>query len=480
MGGLLECIRVLDLTNVLAGPFGAYQLALLGAEVIKVEAPGAGDLARQLGADPALNKALMGASFLAQNAGKRSVTINLKSAAGKDVFRRLVRTADVVIENFRPGVMERLGLGYDALRVLQPGLVYCAISGFGQDGPLRDNPAYDQIVQGLSGVMSVTGDAASAPLRVGYPVADTIGGLTAAFAIASALVGAPARGGRVIDVSMLEATLVTMGWQVSNWLIAGVRPALGNENMTAAPSGLFATGGGPRIAANQQRRFETLAPGQPPRPRRRPRFADRETASATASPSGRDRDGAGIEIREGMVRAVQCPGSAGRRGARHSRGAGAPAGDRARPGEDFRGRPRRGKARRRGPQRFRLKRRPRPGDAAAGARRGCGRRAGGAGVYGGGDCGAAAGRRFEACESASGYWLAVAAGHEDRRQMQRKRRTSSDWAVSGERPRNAAKSLTFARSHVGFSARTADRHVFGHAPTQQLIACSVMGISCLE
>jgi CoA:oxalate CoA-transferase len=261
MSGLLGGIRVLDLTNVLAGPFGAYQLALLGAEVIKVEEPGAGDLARQLGADPALNKALMGASFLAQNAGKRSITVNLKSEAGKDVFRRLVATADVVIENFRPGVMERLGFGYEALAKLKPGLVYCAISGFGQDGPLKDNPAYDQIVQGLAGVMSVTGDEKSAPLRVGYPVADTIGGLTAAFAIAAALVRRGRTGeGECIDVSMLEATLVTMGWQVSNWLIAGLRPQpLGNENMTAAPSGLFATGDGPlNIAANQQQQFETL------------------------------------------------------------------------------------------------------------------------------------------------------------------------------------------------------------------------------
>ena len=280
MGGLLGGIRVLDLTNVLAGPFGAYQLALLGAEVIKVESPGAGDLARQLGADPALNKALMGASFLAQNAGKRSITVNLKSEAGKDLFRCLVATADVVIENFRPGVMERLGLGYDALRELRPGLVYCAISGFGQDGPLKDNPAYDQIVQGLSGVMSVTGDAASAPLRVGYPVADTIGGLTAAFAIAAALVRRGRSGeGECIDVSMLEATLVTMGWQVSNWLIAGVRPQpLGNENMTAAPSGLFVTGDGPlNIAANQQQQFEVLARliGRPDLVAD-PRFADRE------------------------------------------------------------------------------------------------------------------------------------------------------------------------------------------------------------
>lgn len=172
-----------------------------------------------------------------------------------------VAAADVLVENFRPGVMERLGLGHAALATLRPRLVYCAISGFGQDGPLRDNPAYDQIVQGLSGVMSVTGDAASAPLRVGYPVADTIGGLTAAFAISAALLRAARTGeGEFIDVSMLESTLVAMGWQVSNWLIAGVRPQpMGNENMTAAPSGTFATGDGLlNIAANQQRQFEAL------------------------------------------------------------------------------------------------------------------------------------------------------------------------------------------------------------------------------
>jgi len=280
MGRLLEGIRVLDLTNVLAGPFGAYQLALLGADVIKVEAPGCGDLARQLGADADLNRALMGVSFLAQNAGKRSVTVNLKSKAGKEVFHRLVGSADVVIENFRPGVMERLELDYACLCEAKPSLIYCAISGFGQDGPLKDNPAYDQIVQGLSGVMSVTGDAATAPLRVGYPVADTIGGLTAALAIAAALVRRGRTGkGEFIDVSMLEATLVTMGWQVSNWLIAGVRPQpLGNENMTAAPSGTFATGNGPlNIAANQQQQFETLTRliGRPELATD-PRFAERE------------------------------------------------------------------------------------------------------------------------------------------------------------------------------------------------------------
>src|SRR4029077_19303577 len=136
MSGLLSGVRILDLTNVLAGPFCCYQLAQLGADVIKVEVPPSAAPARQLGADPELNKRLMGASFLAQNAGKRSVTINLKSPAGKEVFHRLVATADVVVENFRPGVMDRLGLGYEALKKTKANLIYCAISGFGKDGPL--------------------------------------------------------------------------------------------------------------------------------------------------------------------------------------------------------------------------------------------------------------------------------------------------------------------------------------------------------
>ena len=258
---LLEGVRVLDLTNVLAGPFCCYQLAQLGADVIKIEVPKSGDLARQLGADPELNKHLMGASFLAQNAGKRSLTINLKNPAGKEVFRRLVATADVIVENFRPGVMDRLELSYEALKKFRRDLIYCAISGFGQTGPLKDNPAYDQIVQGLSGVMSVTGDKNSAPLRVGYPVADTVGGITAAFAVAAALFRRQRNSeGELIDVSLLEATLVTMGWAVSNWLIAGITPEpMGNENVTASPSGTFKTGDGLlNIAANQQEQFNRL------------------------------------------------------------------------------------------------------------------------------------------------------------------------------------------------------------------------------
>ncbi len=262
MSGFLEGFRVLDLTNVLAGPFCCHQLAHLGAEVIKVEVPGSGDLARQLGADAELNAKGMGVSFLAQNAGKRSLTVNLKSPGGKAVFLKLVATADVVVENFRPGVMDRLGVGYEVLRQVRPGLVYCAISGFGQDGPLRDLPAYDQIIQGMSGIMSITGDPETAPYRVGSPIADTIGGMTAAFAVAAALARGKAeqRDACMIDVSMLEATMATMGWVVSNYLVAGRDPApLGNENFTASPSGTFRTGDGLlNIAANKQEQFEAL------------------------------------------------------------------------------------------------------------------------------------------------------------------------------------------------------------------------------
>ncbi len=281
MAKALAGIRVLDLTNVLAGPFCAYQFALLGAEVIKVEVPGSGDLARQLGADAELNSRGMGASFLAQNGGKRSITLNLKSADGREVLRRLVESADALIENFRPGVMDRLGVGYEALKAVNSRLVYCAISGFGQDGPMRHAPAYDQIVQGLSGVMSITGTEDSAPLRVGYPMADTIGGITAAFAVASALVRQQRTGeGDFIDVSMLDSVIVTMGWVVSNYLIAGVNPRpMGNENFTAVPSGTFRTGDGLlNIAANKQEQFEALMDviGRPEL-KTDPRFAGRES-----------------------------------------------------------------------------------------------------------------------------------------------------------------------------------------------------------
>ena len=278
---LLAGVRVLDLTNVLAGPFAGYQLALMGADVVKVEVPGSGDLARNLGADPSLSAAGLGISFLAQNSGKRSLTLDLKSVAGKEIFERLVRSSDVLLENFRPGVLERLGFGWETLRALNPGLVYCAVSGFGQTGPMRGRPAYDQIIQGLSGIMSVTGTAETAPTRTGFPIADTLGGYAAAFAISAALVKRSRSGdGSYLDVSMLETAIAAMGWVVSDYLIAGREPrAMGNENATSAPSGTFDTASGSlNIAANKQEQYEELctALGRPDL-LEDPRFTTRES-----------------------------------------------------------------------------------------------------------------------------------------------------------------------------------------------------------
>ena len=277
----LTGIRVLDVTNVLAGPFCSYQLALMGAEVIKIEQPGTGDLARRLGADPAQTSKLMGASFVAVNAGKQSLTLNLKHEDGKKIFKQLTAQSHVVVENFRPGVMKRLGLDYSVLSKVNRSVVYCAISGFGQEGPLAMRPAYDQVIQGMAGVMSVTGDEYSAPLRVGFPVCDTVGGITAAFAITSALVGARTTGeGQMIDVSMLDASLATMGWVVSNYLNCGVIPKpMGNENFTASPSGTFRTADRPlNIAANEDSQYRSLCDliGRPDL-KTDPRFADRQT-----------------------------------------------------------------------------------------------------------------------------------------------------------------------------------------------------------
>lgn len=258
----LSGIRVLDLTAVLAGPFASYQLSLQGAEVIKIEMPKSGELARQLGASPELNSQLLGASFVAQNSGKKSIAVNLKSDSGKRILHELIKDADVLIENFRPGVLARLGFSYEEMKQINPGIVYCAISGFGQTGPLKDRPAYDQIIQGMSGMMSVTGTEEVHPLRAGFPVADTLGGISAAYAISSALVSRASTGiGCEIDVSMLEAAITAMGWVVSNHLLAGSIPQpMGNENFTAAPSGTFqAQDGYLNISANKQEQFEALS-----------------------------------------------------------------------------------------------------------------------------------------------------------------------------------------------------------------------------
>jgi crotonobetainyl-CoA:carnitine CoA-transferase CaiB-like acyl-CoA transferase len=203
----------------------------------------------------------MGTSFLAQNANKRSVTLNTKSPEGKEIFRRLVRDADVLVENFRPGVMDRLGLGWFALREINPRLVYCAISGFGQDGPDAFKPAYDQIIQGLSGEMAVNGDERLTPLRTGFPVCDTVGGLNAAFALMAALYQRERTGrGQFIDVALLDSIMPLMGWVAANLLIGGQDPVvMGNDNFTAAPSGTFRTRDGYiNIAANKQEQWEAV------------------------------------------------------------------------------------------------------------------------------------------------------------------------------------------------------------------------------
>ena len=259
---LLSGIRVLDLTNVLSGPFATMHLALLGAEVIKIENPNGGDLARALGCLPELNKKLMGTSFLAQNANKKSVTLNLKDSEGKEIFKRLAKTADVLVENFRPDVMTRLGFSYKALTELNPKIIYCAISGFGADGPDALKPAYDQIIQGLSGEMAINGDERLNPLRAGFPVCDTVGGLNAAFAIMAALYYRGQTGeGQFIDVALLDSIMPLMGWVAANLLIGKQQPVLmGNDNFTAAPSGVFKTKDGyVNIAANKQEQWEAVA-----------------------------------------------------------------------------------------------------------------------------------------------------------------------------------------------------------------------------
>jgi formyl-CoA transferase len=281
---LLDGIRVVDLTNVLAGPFATLHLALCGAEVIKIETPGAGDLARKLGCLPELNAKLMGTSFLAQNANKKSITLNLKADEGRAILRKLVAASDVLVENFRPGVMERLGVSYEALAAINPRLVYCAISGFGQTGPDAFKPAYDQIIQGLSGVMAVNGDERLNPLRCGFPVCDTVGGLNAAFAVMGALYHRERTGeGQLVDVAMLDSIMPLMGWVAANLLIGGQQPVpMGNDNFTAAPSGTFVTGDGYiNIAANQQDQWEAVCDVVGvPELKTDPRFEKRDTRKA--------------------------------------------------------------------------------------------------------------------------------------------------------------------------------------------------------
>lgn len=261
MYDILEGIKILDLTNVLAGPFCTYQLSMLGAEVIKIERPVTGDLARKLGVDEKLNALNMGTSFLAQNANKQSVVMDLKDKKATELFYKMSEDVDVIVENFKPGVVKTLGIDYEKISAINPKIIYCSISGFGQYGDLSEKPAYDQIIQGMSGIMSLNGNKDLNPLRCGFPVCDTTGGLTAAVAVLAALFMRERTGrGDYIDVSMFDSTLPILGWAVSNYLIGGkkVEP-MGNDNFTAAPSGTFETKDGLiNISTNEDKQWKKL------------------------------------------------------------------------------------------------------------------------------------------------------------------------------------------------------------------------------
>jgi formyl-CoA transferase len=230
----LSGIRVVDLTRALAGPYCSLMLADAGAEVYKVELPGTGDESRTWG-PPFVN----GEStyFLSINRSKKSLTLNLKNDKGREALRRLLSTADVFLENFTPTTIDRLGFGYDAVRQINPRIVFCSISGFGQDGPGRDRAAYDLIVQGMSGIMSVTGEPGRTPLRAGVPIADITAGMFAAYAIMLALFHRERSGeGMYVDASMLEAQASLLTYQAGSYFATGAPPMpVGTRHPSIAP-----------------------------------------------------------------------------------------------------------------------------------------------------------------------------------------------------------------------------------------------------
>jgi len=239
-------VRILDFTRYLAGPYGTYQLALLGADVVKIESHD-GDETRHLLINREWADRKMASSFLAVNANKRSITLDLRKPDAIEVIKRLVRTADVVWENFRPGVMDRLGLGYDTLAAINPRLIYCAVSGFGHTGPERTTAAFDGKLQAMSGIMSITGDPAGGPMRAGFAICDTIGGMTAALAVSSALYQRQRTGrGQFVDVAMLDAALAFLPGPVCEYTVAGIpQRQIGNGSVSRKPTaGRFRAGDG--------------------------------------------------------------------------------------------------------------------------------------------------------------------------------------------------------------------------------------------
>ncbi len=235
--GPLSGLLVADFSRVLAGPFAAMMLADLGARVIKVERPGAGDDSRSYG--PFVDGRSL--YFARVNRGKESIALDLKDPADIAVARRLIARADVLVENYRPGVMERLGLGWTAAQTLNPRLIYCSVSGFGHTGPWRERPAYDAVVQGMSGIMAVTGASSGPPVKPGVPIADLSAGLYAFGGITSALVGRATTGlGTHLDIAMYDATVSLLEGAALSWLATGSDPGrVGNAHFSIAPFDTF-------------------------------------------------------------------------------------------------------------------------------------------------------------------------------------------------------------------------------------------------
>lgn len=256
-----EGVRILDFTQVLAGPFSTFQLALLGAEVIKVERREGEDMRRTPLSREWADRG-MASGWMAVNGNKRSLTLDLRNPAAREVVLRMARESDVVVENFRPGVMDRLGIGYEVLNKANPRLIWCSISGYGQTGPDRLEAGYDGKIQAMSGIMAITGHPESGPVRAGFAVCDTLTGMTAAFAISSALYQRTHTGtGQFVDVSMLEATLALLAGQVADFTVSGHRQQQsGNRAVSRrATADLFKAGEGHLLlAVNNDKQYRCL------------------------------------------------------------------------------------------------------------------------------------------------------------------------------------------------------------------------------
>lgn len=255
-----EGIKVIDLTHVLAGPFAAYQLAVLGADVIKVENPEDCDQSRNTGSNKELNRRDMGTSYLAQGSNKRAITLNLKKPRAREILKSLVRDADVLIENYRAGAFEALGLGYDDLRKINPKLIYCSMTAFGQTGPRRTHTAYDHAVQATSGIMAMTGEHGGAPIKCGAPIIDYSTGTMAAFAIASALFQRTRTGkGQHIDCAMADVAMMLEASHVAGYSSTGKVPQPhGNKHAYASSYFYDTKDGGIMLAASNRRQSKRL------------------------------------------------------------------------------------------------------------------------------------------------------------------------------------------------------------------------------